>query len=142
MSTMYETIQGLPLFKGTTSEQISQFLEKTNVEFYNFNPSDILIEAGRQCTHIRFIISGIVKSYLKVAGGAAALCSLHGEGTVLCPSRLFGLYTEYDHEVIAITEGSLMQIRKDQYFNLIQSDPIYLLNYINYLSYRDRKSVV
>ena len=140
MSTMYETIQGLPLFKGTTSEQISLFLEKTNVEFHNFAPSDIIITAGQQCSHIRFILSGIVKSCIKVAGGTATLCSLHGENTVFCPTCLFGLYTEYNRDVIALTEGSYMQIRKDQYFNLIQSDSIYLLNYINYISYRAQKS--
>jgi len=133
---MYETIQGLPLFKGTTTAQISLFLEKTNVEFLKYRPSDVLVKSGEQCSHIRFLIAGKVKSKLKVAGGAATLCSIHGEGAVFCPSRLFGLYTEYDHEVTALTGVSLMQVRKDQYFQLIQTEPIFLLNYINYLSYK------
>lgn len=133
---MYETIQGLPLFKGTNTAQISLFLEKTNVEFLKYRPSDILIKSGEQCSYIRFIIAGKVKSSLEVAGGAATLCSIHGEGAVFCPSRLFGLHTEYDHEVTALTGVSMMQVRKDQYFKLIQTEPIFLLNYINYISYR------
>lgn len=132
---MYETIQGLPLFKGTTAEQISAFLEKTHIEFKNFEPGIVLIKAGEPCSDIRFVISGKVKTRMPLADGRAILSTMVGAGAVFSPVHLFGLYTHYPLTVEGISEGSFMVIRKNQYLELVQSDPIYLLNYINYLSF-------
>ena len=35
MASMYGTIMDLPLFKGISEDQVSAFLEKTNIEFQN-----------------------------------------------------------------------------------------------------------
>ncbi len=137
---MYETIQGLPLFKGTTAEQISAFLEKTHIEFKNFEPGMVLIEAGEPCADIRFVISGKVKTRMPLADGRAILSTIVGAGAVFSPVHLFGLYTHYPLTVEGISEGSFMVIRKNQYLDLVQSDPIYLLNYINYLSFHAQRA--
>lgn len=137
---MYETIQGLPLFQGTATEQISSFLEKTNVEFVNFGRGVALVEAGEPCACLRFVISGSVRSRMSLAEGRATLCSVSGYGTVLSPCHLFGLHTEWPLDVESVTEGSFMQIRKDQYLELIQTDTVYLVNYLNYLSYHAQRA--
>lgn len=137
---MYETIQGLPLFKGTTTDQISSFLEKTNVEFVNFRPGHVLAEAGKQCTDLRFVISGRVRSCMSLSGGRASLVYVSGYGTVLSPCCLFGLHTHYPVSVESVDEGSYMLIRKDQYLELLQTDTIYLLNYLNYLGFHAQRS--
>lgn len=137
---MYETIQGLPLFKGTTTDQISSFLEKTNVEFVNFRPGHVLAEAGKQCADLRFVISGRVRSCMSLSGGRASLVYVSGYGTVLSPCCLFGLHTHYPVSVESVDEGSYMLIRKDQYLELLQTDTIYLLNYLNYLGFHAQRS--
>ena len=60
MATMYETIMSLPLFKGISRQQVSTFLEKTHVQFINYNPGERIVSVGDACTHIRYIISGEV----------------------------------------------------------------------------------
>lgn len=137
---MYETIQGLPLFKGTTADQISSFLEKTNVEFINFRPGDVLAEEGNQCRDLRFVITGRVRSYMSLSGGRASLVYVSGYGTVLSPCCLFGLHTHYPVRVESLDEGSYMLIRKDQYLELLQTGSIYLLNYLNYLGFHAQRS--
>lgn len=140
MLSMYETIRGLPLFKGTGTEQISAFLEKTNVEFVNFLPEQVIAEAGGECVDLRFIISGTVRSSRSLADGRASLQTQLGSGAVISPCNLFGFYTQYEESLVAITEGSYMQIRKSQYFDLLKSDSIYMLNLLNYLSYNAQRS--
>lgn len=137
---MYETIQGLPLFKGTTTEHISAFLEKTNVEFVNFTPGQVLAEAGKQCADLKFVISGVVRSETSLAEGRAVLETVSGYGTVLSPCNLFGLHTHYPASVTSLEGGSYMQIRKDQYLDLLHNDTIYLVNYLNYLSFNAQRS--
>ena len=53
MATMYETIMNLPLLKGVSKELVSSFLEKTHVQFVNFNDGEKLIEEGETCSYIK-----------------------------------------------------------------------------------------
>ncbi|MCM1005136.1 MAG: Crp/Fnr family transcriptional regulator [Prevotella sp.] len=140
MPTMYETIQGLPLFQGTTTEQISAFLEKTNVEFIKFYPGQIIAEVGEECTDIKFVISGTVETCMSIAQGQVSLCTHLGPNSVLSAANLFGMYTQYHKTFTCLTEGSYMKIRKSQYFDLLKTAPIYLLNYINFLSYQAQRA--
>lgn len=135
MSSMYEILQGLPLFKGTSIDQISSFLEKTHVEFRNHHPGDVIAREGEQCGYIKYVISGAVRKTTRVCDGLALTEEILGPGSVLMPTHLFGLITSYPAHVESIEEGSLMLIRKDQYFELLNSDPIFVLNFVNYLSY-------
>ncbi|MCM1319663.1 MAG: cyclic nucleotide-binding domain-containing protein [Muribaculaceae bacterium] len=137
---MYETIQVLPLFQGTSADQISDFLAKTKVEFAKFRPGDRIAEVGDECSALKFIISGSVRCYMGIAGGKVALCTYLGPGSALCAANLFGMYTHFQDDVTCVTEGSYMSITKGQYFKLLQSAPIYLLNYINYLSFHAQRA--
>lgn len=142
MPTMYETIQELPLFKGTTPALISSFLEKTNVEFVKCAPGAVLVEDGSDCTDLKFVISGHIRTYLSLAGGKASLSYVSGPGAVISPVYLFGMHTHYPMSVVSTEEVSYMQIRKGQYFELLKADNIYLLNILNYLSYNAQRSML
>lgn len=138
---MYETIQELPLFKGTTPALISSFLEKTNVEFVKCPPGAILVEEDNDCTDLKFVISGHIRTYMSLAGGKASLSYVSGPGAVISPVYLFGMHTRYPMSVVSTEEASYMQIRKDQYFELLRADNIYLLNILNYLSYNAQRAM-
>lgn len=140
MPTMYETIRDLPLFKGTNTEQISSFLEKTNVEFVRFSPGDIIVGDGVSCDGLQFILSGEVLSRRTLANGKATLIMKHSYGAVFTPCFMFGIDTLHPQQVEAISEGSCMVIKKSQYFELLKTDSIYMLNYINYLSYNVQRA--
>lgn len=141
MPTMYETIQELPLFKGTTPALISSFLEKTNVEFVKCPPGAILVEEDNDCTDLKFVISGHIRTYMSLAGGKASLSYVSGPGAVISPVYLFGMHTRYPTSVVSTEEVSYMQIRKGQYFELLKADDIYLLNILNYLSYNAQRAM-
>lgn len=141
MATMYEILQGLPLFKGTSYEQISAFLEKTNVEFVKHVPGDIICKAGEPCKHIKYVLGGCVCVRMELNGGRAVLEQTLGEGNVFTPAHLFGLDTVYPASVISESEGKLMLITKSQYFDTLAKDPLFVLNYINYLGYYAQKKL-
>lgn len=46
MTSMYDIIMFLPLFKGVTEEDVSFFLEKTRLVFDNYNAGDVIIDKG------------------------------------------------------------------------------------------------
>lgn len=139
MASMYETIMSLPLFKGVSREQVSSFVEKTYVEFQNHSAGTTVVSAGQQCTAIQYILSGEIRfSWQNVDCGFSVNQTL-GAGTVIAADRLFGMDTNYPYTGVTLSPTSLMSFSKSEYIALLNSNPIYMLNYLNYLSLRAQR---
>lgn len=134
MASMYDTIMELPLFKGIGEEQLSQMLEKTKVEFLKFNEGEIILEKGEPVKNIDFIIGGQVRNRYQLENFAIEIEEIRGKGSMLGAMNLFGIEPMYPAISVAIGEVSLLRIEKSQYMNILQSDKIYILNFVNFLS--------
>lgn len=141
MATMYEMIMDLPLFKGVSSEQVSSFLEKTNVQFLNYEDGETIIKAGEQCLYVKYLIRGKVMSSISNRTRSMTITETRGFGTVFSPERLFGMDTEFTADVVAIGNVSIMQFSKEQYMSLLRTDAIYMLNFLNYLSLHSQRPI-
>jgi len=137
---MYVTIMDLPLFKGIGKEHVSNFLEKTDLEFAKFRTGEKLYAAGDPCTQLKYIISGKVRFDHSLFANKCTLSEVLGAGTVIGADRLFGMNTSYQNTATAENDVSIMTFSKEKYLNLLQSDEIYLFNYLNYLSLKAQRS--
>lgn len=133
---MYETIMSLPLFKGTSNDDISSFIEKVPVEFINAEAGDHIISQGEPGTHILFLLDGSVVVNHDLYGGDIIMSQCLSGGSVFMPENLFGLHTECSATVTAHTSCSLMKLKKAEYLSLLGMNRIFLINYLNYLSYK------
>lgn len=141
MASMYETIMDLPLFKGVGRNQISQFLEKTQLHFINFQREDILISQGEACDSVRFLISGRVKVSRTNLENTLTLSETSAKGRLFGAERLYGIDTRLPFTVKALESCSIMEFSKQQFQTLLYSDSIYMLNFFNYLSLRSQRPV-
>ena len=141
MTTMYEMIMDLPVFKGVSKEQVSSFLEKTNVNFENFEPGMKIVSKGEEVKTVKFVMSGEVCASHVLVGSNISVEEYCSYGRVLGADRLYGMSTGYSCDVIAMTRTSIMEFSKDQYVKLLNSDSIYLLNFFNFLSRRAQRPV-
>ena len=141
MATMYEMIMDLPLFKGVGKDHVSYFLEKTNVDFHNYNQGEVIAEFGNPVRMVRFVISGEVNLIHPLNGIDISVEERSGFGKVLAADRLFGLSTGYPYKAVATTRTSILEFSKEQYISLLHSDRIYMLNFFNYLSLRAQRGV-
>jgi cyclic nucleotide-binding domain len=141
MTTMYEMIMDLPLFKGVGKDHVSLFLEKTNIGFRNYNGGEVLADVGEAVRMVRFVISGEINIIHRLEGAGVTVEERTGFGKVLGADRLFGLDTGYPYKAVAVTRTSIMEFSKEQYINLLHSDNIYMLNFFNYLSLRAQRPV-
>jgi len=138
---MYEMIMDLPLFKGVGNDQVSQFLEKTNIGFHNYNGGELLADVGEDVRMVRFVISGEINIIHRLEAVGVTVEERAGFGKVLGADRLFGIDTDYPYKAVALTRTSIMEFSKEQYINLLHSDNIYMLNFFNYLSLRTQRPV-
>ena len=134
MALMYDTIMELPLFKGIGEEQLSLMLEKTSVEFLKFKDGEIIADPSTQVKGVDFIIAGKVKNVYKMENFPIEIEEILGKGNMIGALHLYGLDTHHVSQSIAIGEVSLMRVEKSQYMNILLSDRIYILNFVNYLS--------
>lgn len=134
-------LMDLPLFKGVGKDQISYFLEKTNIDFLNYSDSATVVDCGDLVKMIKFVISGRVRIIHPLDSASISVEEIAGFGRVLGAERLFGITTGYPYRVEALGKTSVMEFSKEQYVNLLHSDRIYILNFFNYLSLRAQRPV-
>lgn len=141
MATMYEMIMDLPLFKGVGPDQVSLFLEKTNVGFQNFDDGETVAELSDPVKMVKFVISGEVLLSHPLRSLPVSVEERSGFGKVLGADRLFGMATGYPYSATSIGKTSIMEFSKEQYINLLHSDRIYMLNFFNFLSLRAQRPI-
>lgn len=139
MGLMYDKIRMLPLFVGASVQHISNFLEKTCVEFSQFAPGALVVEPGSPCHDLRCLISGSLRICREVSRGVSFEYILP-EGEFLGVELLFGAAHCFPYSAFADHKAVMMSFPKAAYLQLLSSDSIFLFNFANYLSLRARRA--
>ena len=111
MASMYEMLMDLPLFKGVGKDQISNFLEKTNINFLNYHDTEILVECGDPVKMVRFVMTGRVRIIHPLKSAAISVEEIAGFGRVLGAERLFGMTTGFPYRAVSLGKTSIMEFR-------------------------------
>lgn len=141
MDSMYEILMSLPLLQGVSADTMQQVVATSKFHFLKYLPGEAIVSRGEPCTHIKFLISGKVRSTLVNSSGRFRVSETLEAPEVLAPDNLFGRHTVYPTQISALTEAGIMQIEKAEYVNLLMSDPIILFNYINIVASDAQKGV-
>lgn len=140
-NSMYENLMTLPLFKGISYARLSEIVGNTRLAFLKYLPGETMLTAGDSCTHIKFIISGKVRLTIRNESDRVRVSQTLTAPAVISPDFLFGRNTFYPATATAIDTVSVMQIDKNDLILLLQSDEIFLFNYLNILSTNAQKAV-
>lgn len=137
MTPMYETIMNLPLFSGLSENQLSFFLEKTPIGFSQYEPGDIIMHRKEYVNSLKCLIGGSVEiSHVALYPESLTITETIESPAILGGEKLFGMDREIESDIICGEKASVMELSKEKYLKLLQSDEIYLINYLNYLSIR------
>lgn len=141
MDSMYEILMNLPLFSGVSHEKISEIVEKAKFHFLKYSEGVQIINAGDPCTHIKFVISGSVRSTISNSDGRFKVSQTLRAPGVIAPEFLFGKAPFYPNSVVALDTTSLLQISKNDYIKILNTDEIFMYNFLNTLSMNAQKAV-
>lgn len=139
--SMYETLLELPLFKGVSHERISEIIGKTRFEFKKFMPNEVILHSGQNCTHLTFVLSGEVRISISDASKSFSVRQTVTGPDCLLPDFLFGRSTSFPGEATALSSVRVLKIDKVDYLKILTIDPVFLLNYLNYLSMNAQKPI-
>lgn len=141
MSSMYETIMDLPLFQGMSHEKVSELIEKTKFHFLKYKTGDCIISSGDDCGHVRFVVSGSVRVEYSIPNRKVVVSEDLEAPSELGVDYLFGMNTVYPFKVTALEDCGILQIDKNDYIQILQSDKVFLFNLLNILSRNSQKGV-
>lgn len=137
---MFEILMSLPLFHGVSLEKISCIVENTKFHFLKYDKGQTIIHSGDACTHIKFIISGSVKSTINNVDNDFSVSQTLDAPDVITPDFLFGRTTTYPCSVTALENTGILQISKADYITLLSTDKIFMFNFLNMLSSNSQKA--
>ena len=124
----------LPLMKGVSAKGMHEVVGKVPFHFLKFASGETVAAKGEPCTHLRFILSGSVRITLEDPGHQIKVAMTVQGPHVLAPEYLFGRNTSYPATAVAQTAVNGLQITKEDYRRMLQSDPVFLFNYLNTVS--------
>lgn len=134
MGSMYETLRQLPLFAGVSQKKLSEIVGHNKFHFLKYAPGDMIVEQGAECTHIRSVIAGSVRMSIESHDNKFKASQTLNAPDLIAPDFFFGRTTRYPGSVTAIDNVGILQINKPDFLNIINSDSIFLFNYLNILS--------
>lgn len=131
---MFETLMRVPLFHGVTYQKMSEIIGKHRFHFLKYTDGQQIIAAGEPCTHMKTIVSGKVRVTVANADNRVRVSQTLESPDIIAPDFFFGRTTSYPASVSAIGDCGIMQIDKNDYLDIINSDPVFLFNFLNLLS--------
>lgn len=141
MSDMYELLLQLPLFQGINRARLAELIEKTKFHFLKYPAGTRIVTREEPCTHLKFLISGKVRTELVNHNGKIKILEEFSAPNVLAPNFLFGANTHYPYDIYAVEDTGIMQIDKSTFISLMQSEEIFLLNMLNITSHKSQQSL-
>lgn len=141
MENMYELLIGLPLFSGASYERILEVVGSTKFHFLKYNAGEVFIKPGGPCTHLKFVISGSARISIANSDNRFVVSQTVKAPNVIAPDFIFGRTTLYPCTATALTQTGILQITKADYLKILNSDPIFLYNFLNSLSMNAQKAV-
>lgn len=134
MDSIFETLMGLPLFRGVTRERISAIVGTTKFHFLKYLPDNYIIHAGDECTHLSFILTGSVRMVTTSDNGRFRIAQTLHAGDSIMPYFLYGRNTHYPCDIKALEPCNILKIRKADYLRILNADPIFMINLLNIIS--------
>lgn len=135
-NSIVDLILGLPLFQGITREQLKLLVERFPFHFLKYSADEPIVHDGESCRQVKFILTGAVDVITPLPASDIVVSHRLKAPDVLLADRLFGLDICYHGEVSAGGDCSIMQLEKKDFFAMLQSSEVVLLNLLNMLSFR------
>ena len=141
MSSMFELLMNLPLFRGVSRSRIAEVVGSAKFHFLKYPKGETVVRAGEECTHLAFVISGSVRSEISNSSKRFSVSQTLKAPSAIAPDFLFGRTPRYPGTVVALTDCSILKISKVDYIRILNADQVFMFNFLNTLSVNAQKAL-
>lgn len=141
MASMLEQLMELPLFKGASISRMSKIVGESKFHFLKYPAGETVFSVGDKCAHVTFVLNGRIRTTIENNNGRFAVSQTLAAPTIVRPDFLFGKTTSYPFSARAIDSVSILQISKSDFIRILDSDHVFLFNFLNMLSVDAQKGI-
>lgn len=138
---MFETLIGLPLFRGVSRDRMASVVGMAKFHFLKHDPDSQIVHSGNKCSHLLFLLNGSVRVNAHTSDGKLSVSYTLRAPEVIAPEFLFGRTTAYPCDVVTAETVNILQISKADYIQILNTDQVFMFNYLNYLSSRAQMGI-
>lgn len=132
--TLYDQILNLPLFQGLSHDDLSNIVAHTKFDFTKVPAGSVIVKEGEPCKFLRFMLSGTAVVNSHADDNSFSVDEELSSPIMFEVERLFGLTQYHGHTITALTNCSLLVIKKDEVMRLSDKLLIIRINLLNRLA--------
>lgn len=134
----YSKLSNAPLFKGLNGEEIKVIISSVPHQFRKFISGSLISQSGEPVNHLIIVIDGIVKGEMvDYAGRVIKIEDIPAPGA-LASAFMFGKRNRFPVNVLAVSDGELLLIEKNDFLKLLMRNDIVLVNFLDMISNRSQ----
>lgn len=130
----YDTVLELPLFQGLSMEQLTEIFAKIPFSFSQFMPGEVILKPNEEHDKVTFVLSGRVRLVQPTYHDRVKVIHDFEAPFTLPFLYLFGVQNRSANHLEAVTEVGVMQVGKQVFLDMVQSNRIILVHVMNMLS--------
>lgn len=134
MDSVYNILMNLPLLNGVSRTRIMEIAGKIKFHFLKYLKGEVIVHAGDECDHLKFILSGSARSTITNPDNRFKVSQTLRNPLAIAPEFLYGAMTKFPCDVVALEPTGILQISKTDYLKLMAMDQVFLINYVNLVS--------
>ena len=128
----FQRLQLLPLFQGSSREELLRMLERAKFNFISVEPQEIILHQGAAATQLIYVLNGKIQSQRTFSADLEV--SEYREGPHLFqPENLFGASPLWRHTLTAVTDVQLLMISKQDLMVHLMDFWTFRMAFMNYL---------
>jgi CRP/FNR family transcriptional regulator, dissimilatory nitrate respiration regulator len=133
---MFGNLDKCLLFKGLTTEKISDLLHEVTFKEKSFSKNETIAYCDDEVRSLLIIIKGSVRGEMVDFSGKTIKIEDIEPPRMLAPAFLYGKNNRYPVDIVANQQSVVLSLSKPAFINLLQSDQQILTNYLNSISNR------
>lgn len=133
---MYSVIMSSPLFRGLSPKEINLLLEKVSHQYIRFRKGEMLAQTGDEIDKAIILLEGKLQGEMIDFSGNALKIEVLEPPHMIAAAFLFGVSTRFPVNLSAITDGTMLIIRKPAFILMLGQESRVMVNYLNIISGR------
>jgi CRP/FNR family transcriptional regulator, dissimilatory nitrate respiration regulator len=133
---MLKNLENCLLFNGLKTKEIEDIFSQIPYQIKKYEKEEVVALSDTALSGMLILLHGSVRGEMNDDGGKTIKIEDIEPPNLLAPAFLFGSHNRYPVTIIANTFSQVMNIRKDDFLKLLQSNARILTNYLDNVSNR------
>jgi CRP-like cAMP-binding protein len=130
----FKAISQCSLFKNIEDSEVESICESIQMKKNTYQKHDIIVDEGDHCNELNIILKGKVELHtFFISGDVASLITLT-ESDIFGEAILFSNKSDYPISATALSDVTLLRLRKSDILHIMEEHPVFLENYLGLLS--------